>query len=78
MPNKNKLSIYMIKDEFQDDAEIIKGYSDVFEDAAGTIYLGASFAKEPDWVESFFTGRINSDRLFTANARAVLLVKDTY
>lgn len=76
MPNKNKLSIYKIKDEFENDEDIIKNYSyrDVIEDV-GTVYLGNSNINTPLWAESFFDNKINLESVFTANARAVLLVR---
>jgi len=76
MANKNKLSIYMIKDEFENDEAIIGDYSDSFEaEGIGTIFLGASYARVPKWAESFFVGRIETKTLFTANARAALIVR---
>jgi len=76
MANKNKLSIYMIKDEFENDEDIIGDYSDSFEaEGIGTIFLGKSHQRPPKWAESFFAGRIETMNLFTANARAALVVR---
>lgn len=76
MPNKNKLSIFMIKDEFIEDEDIIERYNNsVSIDSVGTIYWGNSHVNVPQWANSFFAGRINTDNIFTANARAVLLTR---
>lgn len=76
MPNKNKLSIYMIKNGFTDPEEIIEGYDHSIRlDNIGMFYIRDSNISIPSWVNSFFVGQINTDRIFTANARAVLLVE---
>lgn len=76
MPNKNKLSIFMIKDEFVEDEDIIERYNNSASiDGVGTVYWGNSHVNVPQWANSFFAGRINTDNVFTANARAVLLAR---
>lgn len=76
MPSRNKLSIYKIKDEFVTDEDIIDHYNDsIHVEGVGTIYLEFSQPSTPKWVESFFQGYITKNRVFTANARAVLLVR---
>ncbi len=75
MPNKNKLSIYMLKDEFTDHNDIIRDYNrSILLDNIGTVYIKNSYNSIPNWVNSFFVDQINADNIFTANARAVLLV----
>ena len=76
MPNKNKLSIYLIKNEFTVDEDIIENYynSQVINDV-GTVYLGASHTNPPKWAISFLTKSVNTENLFVSNARAVLLVR---
>jgi len=76
MANKNKLSIYLIKNEFTTDEDIIENYhSSQAIDGVGAVYLGASYVKPPKWAVSFLTERVNADNLFVSNARAVLLVR---
>lgn len=76
MPSKNKLSIFMIKDGFDEDEDIIENFShSVLIDGVGTVYWDNSHVDIPQWVDSFFGGNINTDNIFTANARAVLLVR---
>lgn len=76
MPNKNKLSIYMIKNEFVEESDIIENYSDSLSiEGVGTAYLGKSHTNVPQWANSFFGGHIDTTNIFTANARAVLLAK---
>ncbi len=76
MSNKNKLSLFMIKEEFVENDDIVEKYdnSDVI-DGVGIVYWGNSHTKIPQWANSFFVGSINTDNIFTANARAVLLVR---
>ena len=83
MANKNKLSIYLIKDEFAaDDTKILKsdvmnsvhfGKADLEE--LGIAYFSPSQLKTPYWVSSFFRDRITAEDLFTSNARAVLITR---
>lgn len=76
MPNKNKLSIFMIKKEYVEDSDIVDKYgNDLAVEGVGTVYWGDSRINVPQWASSFFAGQINTDRIFTANARAVLLVR---
>ncbi|MDR0948731.1 MAG: TIGR04141 family sporadically distributed protein, partial [Lachnospiraceae bacterium] len=76
MPNRNKLSIFMIKEEFIANEDIIEKYNNtVSVDGVGTVYWGDSHVNTPQWANSFFAGSIDTDRIFTANARAVLLVR---
>lgn len=75
MPDKNKLSIYMIKKEFTDNAKIIEGYDRSIKiDRVGTLYINSSCISIPSWVNSFLAGHITTDDIFTANARAALIV----
>lgn len=75
VPNKNKLSIYMIKEEYEAD-DIIENYNTAYPiEGVGTAYLGFSRTTIPKWVNSFFVGEISSADVFTANARAVLLLR---
>lgn len=78
MANKNKLSIYLIKNEFEADEDIIENYhnSQTIDDV-GIVYLGISRANPPKWATSFLTERIDTSELFVSNARAVLLVRIT-
>lgn len=83
MANKNKLSIYLIKDEFAaDDTKILKsdvmnsvhfGKADLEE--LGIAYFSPSRLKTPYWVSSFFRDRITAEDIFTSNARAVLITR---
>lgn len=76
MPAKNRLSIYLIKENFTHEYEIVKYYSykESISDI-GTLYVVNSSDKTPDWVHTFFGDHINLTGVFTANARALFLVK---
>lgn len=76
MANKNKLSIFMIKSEFTEDKDIVEKCDNMFfVDGVGIVYWDDSYINTPQWVTSFFVDTINTEKIFTANARAVLLVR---
>jgi len=88
MPNKNRLSIYLIKSEFVVDEDIIKNHSNLQKNEVnypyiqnianvGTAYLGVSYVTAPKWATSFLMESVNTEQLFISNARAVLLVRVT-
>lgn len=80
MALKNKLSVYLIKDEFSsDDNLILKSGSDPLAaiDGIGKVYYNPSHTSTPDWVSSFFCGQLGDASIFTSNARAVLLARVT-
>ncbi len=78
MGKKNKLSIYLIKDEFAKDdqkilspsATLLKDYPDI-----GKLYYVPSSINVPRWMDSFFCGSLRDTNIFTSNARAVLLCR---
>lgn len=78
MPNKNKLSIYLIKDEFaDDDNKILKGSKTVLGklDGIGVVYYVPSATVTPKWLDSFYCGRIPKERIYTSNARVTLIAR---
>lgn len=78
MPNTNKLSVYLIKDEFANDDDLILDEKKEFLAEiphVGTAYYKRSYSNIPGWVSSFFGNTINTSNIFTANARVVLLVR---
>ena len=76
MPNKNKISIYLIKNEFVNDEDIVENYSGSQSiDNVGTVYVGESRTNPPKWASSFLTDQVDTSNLFVSNARAVLLVR---
>ena len=80
MALKNKLSIYLIKDEFgADDSLILKPGGELLADidGVGKVYYNPSQTLKPSWVNSFFCGRLGNASIFTSNARAVLLARVT-
>ena len=79
MPKKNKLSIYLIKDEFaKDDKLILKERRKIlgeFENV-GIVYYDPSVRTIPSWLDDFFCGELmQCDSVFTSNARAVLITR---
>ena len=85
MPKKptNKLSVYLIKEEYTSAEEILKNYNELeSEDIEniGNFYYGDSHSSEPSWVRKFFGGSFDNSseknklNIFTASSKAVLLV----
>lgn len=80
MALKNKMSIYLIKDEFGgDDNLILKSGRELLAeiDGVGKVYYNPSHTSQPTWVNSFFRGQLGDAAIFTSNARAVLLARVT-
>lgn len=78
MPKKNKLSIYLIKDEFADDDDkILKDPKTVLGeiDNVGVAYYVPSSTCVPKWLDSFYCGKIPKEHIFTSNARVTLIVR---
>ena len=78
MPNKNKLSIYLIKDEFShSDSLIVEDVRHKILDVEtlGTVYYSPSNINKPKWVNDFFCGKIDNDDIFTSNARVVMIAR---
>ncbi len=74
---KTRVSIFLIKEEFQSDEDIIKD-DDAFcaqvIEGVGTFYSKRSYSNVPKWVGSMFEDKIDSSLLHTSSASAVLLV----
>lgn len=65
----------MIKDDYINADEIVEGYDrTTVIDGVGTAYIRHSYVSTPDWANSFFVGQIDTNNIFTANARAVFLI----
>ena len=78
MPKKNKLSIYLIKEEFADqDDKILKDTRSVLAELEdiGTVYYVPSVVKIPKWLDDFYCGKIISKGIYTSNARVVLIIR---
>ena len=76
MAEKNKLSIYHVKDEFStSDQTILKNGAEMLAELEniGRVYYLPSQTHVPSWVNTFFRGGLGNARIFTANARAVLI-----
>ncbi len=76
MAEKNKLSIYLIKDEYSDsDQQILKSPDGLCIDVknVGKAYIIPSRFNVPSWVSTFFCNELGDVPLFTANSRAVLI-----
>jgi uncharacterized protein (TIGR04141 family) len=73
----NKLTIYLIKPEFNRWAQIVEDSAQPHDiDSVGTLYTEASRPRAPDWVQDFFVDTFpTTRRLITSSAKAVLLVR---
>lgn len=78
MPNRNKLSIYLIKQEFSaDDSMILDSNRELLASIphVGNVYFRPSRSNPPTWVRSFFGETVDATDIFSANARAVLICR---
>lgn len=78
MPKKNKLAIYLIKDEYADDDDkILKGSKTVLGEleGIGTAYYAPSYTTVPAWMKDFYCGKLSSEGIFTSNARVALIAR---
>lgn len=76
MAVKNKLSIYLIRDEFSsDDSFILKNsqYQSIEINKDSKVYFEQSKNSIPRWMKSFFCGSLDNASIFVSNARAVFL-----
>lgn len=74
---KTRVSIYLIKKDYQSDEDIIKdayAFCAQVIEGVGTFYGKRSYSNVPKWVESMFGDRIDSSFLRTSSVSAVLLV----
>lgn len=78
MADRNKLSIYLIKDRFaSDDNQILKKEKELITeiDGVGKVYYSPSQTTKPAWLDSFFRGKLDGVDIFSSNARAILLTR---
>ena len=76
MAERNKLSIYLIKDEYSASDELILkrkfNLLGSLEDI-GNIYFDPSQTTYPAWFNTFFCGKLDCTNVFSSNTRAVLI-----
>lgn len=72
----NRLSVYMIRPEFQNLADIASTANNPQQiDGVGTFLFEESHTNTPGWVRGFFGDALGEDlRIFTASARCTLIV----
>lgn len=78
MPNSNKLSIYLIKKEYENIDELIVSEDAVklgIIDNVGTVYYQPSVSSQPSWVTSFFRNKLELEDVFSANSRILLICR---
>jgi uncharacterized protein (TIGR04141 family) len=74
----NKLSLYLIKEEYTDHVAILKDHASLKSKnipGVGTFYYGESHSYQPSWVDKFFSGRLNRLNIFSASAKAIFLIE---
>ena len=78
MTNKNKLSIYLLKENISKLEDIFENPNEIQEfqlyNEDSVVYYAPSYVREPSWVKSFFTQESNG-LLQQANSRVVFLKK---
>jgi len=74
---RNKLSIYLIKDEYAtDDSQILKSSQyDCVEMNNSKVYFTQSNSAVPPWMKSFLRGNLDNKRIIISNARAVVICR---
>ena len=74
----NKLSVYLIKNEYSDHKDILKEIDKLESsevDDVGTFYYGESHTFKPSWLEKFFGSSLSdTEKLFNASSKGILLV----
>lgn len=77
-PKKNKLTIFLIKEEVEElDAIVDPGRTDLQRiefDEFGTLFIRKSVDRSPEWVEGFFGGRLDECEWFGSSVSAALIV----
>jgi len=74
----NKLSVYLIKEEYTDHETILKNHASLNSkdiDDVGTFYYGESHTYAPSWISKFFHGTLSDISIFNASSKAILLIK---
>lgn len=76
----NKLSVYLIKEEFKEETSILKSTNKKVElDNSNTFFFENSYVKEPSWVSDFFNDSLNiKQALKVSSAKGILLTKINY
>lgn len=80
MPNEsiktNKLSIYMIKPEYQKFEDIIESEENPhYIDGVGHFFFDESHPHKPSWVETFFGSNLDKEiNIYTSSAKGILIV----
>lgn len=78
----NKLSIYLIKQEYSSLEDIFKDHENLTSENienVGNFYFGDSYISEPSWIKKFFGNSFNNTsendklKIFTASSKAVFL-----
>lgn len=72
----NKLSIYLIKEEYTLEKQILKNPSNKINiEGVGSFFFENSRSHQPSWVNSFFGDTLNGISFLTSSAKGGLLVK---
>lgn len=74
----NRLSIFLIKEEYRDHEEILKDFKNLKAKAlgpGGTLYWKPSGVRQPRWVKTFFDGEVESDDFLAASSQAILIAE---
>lgn len=74
----NKLSIYIIKPEYNKNKNILKNFNKLKKrdlKGIGSFYYDSSYTKAPVWMKNFFNNSLKNLNLFNSSSKGVLLVK---
>src|SRR5690606_39300032 len=71
----NKLTVYLIKEEYSRLEEIVNSSQTPMSVGDGCIlYLSATFPNKPSWIDNFFGSSLSETKILTSSARGVLIV----
>jgi uncharacterized protein (TIGR04141 family) len=74
-PRSNKLTIYLIKQDFSDSTDIVESrQAPVVLEDLGAFIFEDSHSNRPDWIANFFGSALDNQSIFTASAKGALVV----
>ncbi len=74
----NKLSIYLIREGYEDEAAILRDNPDrkwITVNGIGTFYYEKSVSSQPGWIKGFFGSSVQTSDIFGSVAKGLLLTK---
>jgi uncharacterized protein (TIGR04141 family) len=74
-PKTSKLTIYLIKQEFNETVDIVEGKGEPIElDNLGDFVFEESHPHRPEWIGNFFGSSLDEQNIFTSSAKGALVL----